>query len=313
MSFFGFDTALPGRPQQGQGQGQGQQPQGQARGQQGQSGTGGFQGFANTSNTAFGTLGDIGAEEDIAVYNWGESMGGLEDGDDVNDETFGGGGDVGEFCVLTWSVRLPRRLYVRLSILLILIGNDFNFGSFAPSQPAAAPKAKPTGRGPIASTQSRYKPKAVIDPFAFSEDDFYSSRRPATSALRRIAVSQLYTANKQNPPNPCPSKLPHRQPLLPSALPFPLQHQLPPRQPILAVSSRYGANLKLRPPCGVRRPPRLSARPVPLPLQPLRADLPRLARSRRSKRSKPKCRDWPRPMHLSSLSRPLVPLQGCKR
>lgn len=57
--------------------------------------------------------------------------------------------------------------------------NDFNFGHAAPA--ASAPPAK-TGKGKIASTQSRYGPKQTVDPFAFSEDDFYSSRRPTTSS-----------------------------------------------------------------------------------------------------------------------------------
>lgn len=56
---------------------------------------------------------------------------------------------------------------------IIYLGNNFQFSS----QPAAAPsKGYGQSTGKIASTQSRYKPKPVSDPFAFSEDDFYSSR-----------------------------------------------------------------------------------------------------------------------------------------
>lgn len=82
MSFFGFDTAMPGRP----GQTQKPQPQGQPQGQ------GGFSDFANESNTAFGAFNNAGAEEDVAVYTWGESTALEEGGDAFNDETFG---DVG--------------------------------------------------------------------------------------------------------------------------------------------------------------------------------------------------------------------------
>ncbi|WVR08571.1 hypothetical protein IAU60_005626 [Kwoniella sp. DSM 27419] len=138
--FFGFETALPER-QARPGQ---QQPQQGGRGQ--------FSGFS-TSNDIDETFAMTGAgeEEDLAVYTWGEGMGGgLMEDDTMNDLTFGGGDD---------------------------IDNNFQFSS----QPAPAP-SKPSyshssARGPIASTQSRYKPKVAADPFAFSEDDFYSSSR----------------------------------------------------------------------------------------------------------------------------------------
>ncbi|OCF78624.1 DNA topoisomerase 2-associated protein PAT1 [Kwoniella mangroviensis CBS 8886] len=117
----------------------------------GQRGPGGgqqhFSGFQASNVDETFALGGAGEEEDLAVYTWGEGgMGGgglLEGGDELNDETFGD--DLGE------------------------INNNFQFSS----QPATAP---PTVKGKIASTQSRYKPKPVSDPFAFSEDDFYSSR-----------------------------------------------------------------------------------------------------------------------------------------
>lgn len=89
MSFFGFDTAMPGRP------GQNQQQQGQAQQAQQQ---GAFSGFANESNTAFGGFNSAGAEEDVAVYTWGESA--LEEGGDAfNDETFGDSGPIRMFFV----------------------------------------------------------------------------------------------------------------------------------------------------------------------------------------------------------------------
>ncbi|WRT70660.1 uncharacterized protein IL334_007658 [Kwoniella shivajii] len=139
--FFGFDTALPERAGQGGAGGGGRQQQ--------------FAGFQASNADETFALGGAGEEEDLAVYTWGEGMGGglMEGGDELNDETFGGGGN-GDF------------------------GNNFQFSS----QPTNAPSkgyGQSTGGGKIASTQSRYKPKPVADPFAFSEDDFYSSR-PST-------------------------------------------------------------------------------------------------------------------------------------
>lgn len=53
--------------------------------------------FATNDSTGFGHgfNGNQGQEEDLAVYNWGDSAGNLLDGDDdeLNDETFGGGMD----------------------------------------------------------------------------------------------------------------------------------------------------------------------------------------------------------------------------
>lgn len=54
--------------------------------------------FATNDSAGFGHgfSRNAGEEEDLAVYNWGDSAGNLLDGDDdaLNDETFGG--DVGE-------------------------------------------------------------------------------------------------------------------------------------------------------------------------------------------------------------------------
>lgn len=79
MSFFGFDSALPERRD-------GPPHQQQQRGR-----------FATDNDTAFALPG-AGEEEDLAVYTWGEGMGGtlLEGGDELNDETFGNLGDLGE-------------------------------------------------------------------------------------------------------------------------------------------------------------------------------------------------------------------------
>lgn len=79
---------MPGRPGQGQQQ-QRNQPQGGHN-----NGQGGFSGFANESNTAFGAFGNAGAEEDVAVYTWGESTALEEGGDAFNDETFGDAGPI---------------------------------------------------------------------------------------------------------------------------------------------------------------------------------------------------------------------------
>ncbi|WVW80861.1 hypothetical protein I302_102851 [Kwoniella bestiolae CBS 10118] len=127
-----------------------------------------FSGFQASNVDETFALGGAGEEEDLAVYTWGEGgMGGgglLEGGDDLNDETFGG--DMGE------------------------ISNNFQFSS----QPAPAP----TTKGKIASTQSRYKPKPVSDPFAFSEDDFYSSRPTAKKTTSAKAPSRPKASTAQS-------------------------------------------------------------------------------------------------------------------
>lgn len=69
--------------------------------------------------------GGLREEEDIAVYNWGsEDYDGLgnalqEGGDDLNDETFGDSGPVGEriWCLISSSFCLTLRLQGRISTL----------------------------------------------------------------------------------------------------------------------------------------------------------------------------------------------------
>ena len=76
--FFGFDASLPERRDA--------PPPRQA--------FGGFQ--QTTADDTFG-LNNAGAEEDLAVYQWGDVGGSLlEGGDEMNDETFGDTGAVGE-------------------------------------------------------------------------------------------------------------------------------------------------------------------------------------------------------------------------
>ncbi|KAK4685814.1 hypothetical protein P7C73_g4322, partial [Tremellales sp. Uapishka_1] len=131
--FFGFDAVLPER-----------------RGNRTQ-----FNGFQSSDpEQAFQGLAKAGEQEDLAVYNWGD--GGL---DDLNDETFGGGDDLGQ---------------------------DFQFGQ-APAQVQPV-KTKPQGK--VASTQSRYKPTKAHDPFAFSEDDFYASRPAAPKSIKPTPTSR---------------------------------------------------------------------------------------------------------------------------
>ncbi|KAL7423878.1 DNA topoisomerase 2-associated protein pat1 [Cryptotrichosporon argae] len=145
MSFFGFDTTLPGRTGQ---------PGAPAQ----------FTGFG-TASTGFDGVGTgAGETEDLAVYQWGDGL--LDGGDDFNDETFGGGD----------------------------VGNDFDFGFGATGAHAGASAdsygyggmvsrmegiegaVKRDAKPKIASTQSRFGRKTVVDPFAASEDDFYGSR-----------------------------------------------------------------------------------------------------------------------------------------
>ena len=65
----------------------------------------------------------VGPDEDLAVYTWGEdSYDGLGDalqegGDDLNDETFGSVGTVGQYCFLR-----PAQFF-----FLLLSGKDFDF------------------------------------------------------------------------------------------------------------------------------------------------------------------------------------------
>jgi hypothetical protein len=80
MSFFGFDTSLPEH----------KGPQDQSR-----------PAFATNDSTSFGqgfqSGQNAGQEEDLAVYNWGDSGGNLlEAGDEMNDATFGDVGDAGK-------------------------------------------------------------------------------------------------------------------------------------------------------------------------------------------------------------------------
>jgi DNA topoisomerase 2-associated protein PAT1 len=157
MSFFGFDTNLP-----------------EHRGSQKQQSR---PGFATNDSTSFGQgfqQPNAGEEEDLAVYNWGD--GGatnlLEGGDDMNDETFGDVGDVGES--RDWDIRYYT------CIVTDEVGRDFQWANPAPVAPASKQGTKP--RGPIASTASRYGPKTVYDPFAASEDDFYAPRPSSMSS-----------------------------------------------------------------------------------------------------------------------------------
>jgi DNA topoisomerase 2-associated protein PAT1 len=179
-SFFGFDTSLPERrsgdgrpglhqlPRQAQGQ---RQPQAQA--------FGGFQ--ASNPDQTFGLPG-AGEEEDLAVYTWGEGIGGglLEGNDEMNDETFGDVGEISEFSF--WLFKLfSCCLFTAASrwLLTLPIATDFQYS--AQSAPPSKSRTISQPRGPIASTASRFKPKPVADPFAFSEDDFYGSRRGSAS------------------------------------------------------------------------------------------------------------------------------------
>ena len=87
--FFGFDAALPERRDANP------RP--------------GFTGFQPASaHDTFG-LNNAGAEEDLAVYQWGDVGGSLlEGGDEMNDETFGDGGAVGEYSKSTRESRGRR-------------------------------------------------------------------------------------------------------------------------------------------------------------------------------------------------------------
>ncbi|WWC92252.1 uncharacterized protein L201_007206 [Kwoniella dendrophila CBS 6074] len=202
--FFGFDTALPERGAQG--------------------GAQQFQGFqSNHVDDAFalGGNGGAGEEEDLAVYTWGEGgMGGgglMEGNDDMNDETFGA--DLGE------------------------ISNNFQFSSQPINNAPTQKYGQSTGTGKIASTQSRYKPKPVADPFAFSEDDFYSSRpstkkttstkapsRPKPSTAQSGSTDHLWNKPAVSSPawGTAPSSM--TKPTPPPSAPYPSQssNQAPP-------------------------------------------------------------------------------------
>ncbi|WWC65060.1 uncharacterized protein I303_107674 [Kwoniella dejecticola CBS 10117] len=200
--FFGFDTSLPGRGAAGQGQGRNQQQN-----------TSGFP--ASAADDAF-ALGGAGEEEDLAVYTWGEGMGGglMEGGDEMNDETFGD--DLGA------------------------VSNNFQFSAQTAAQPSKGYGHGQT-TGKIASTQSRYKPKAAYDPFAFSEDDFYSSRpskkttttkapaRPKPNTAHSGSVETSWN-NKPAVSSPAWGTAPSSmtKPTPPPSASFPSQSQAPP-------------------------------------------------------------------------------------
>ncbi|ODN99512.1 DNA topoisomerase 2-associated protein PAT1 [Cryptococcus wingfieldii CBS 7118] len=110
--------------------------------------------FQPSNVNAFNNTG-LPDEDEMEVYTWGQGAGQEpEEADESNDATFGA--EIGT---------IKNTAY-------------FNFGHEEPSSSYGAPKQQST-RGPVASTASRYRPKAAADPFAFSEDDFYSSRSPA--------------------------------------------------------------------------------------------------------------------------------------
>lgn len=235
--FFGFDSSLPERRP-------GQPPSGAGHGQQQRHGFGGFQ-PSNVDETF--NLAGAGEEEDLAVYTWGEGMGGslMEGGDDLNDETFGDLGDVGELM----HRHLPRddrgdpQLEIRecaQDCKLICVGNDFQFS--AQPAPAAPPKSK------IASTASRYKPKAVADPFAFSEDDFYSSRRAPASKSKQADPSCTLRR--------CLCCGSSRQNQLPSLRPSPRRRSPRPSPPLQHLRDRSrvsGPSQRHRDQCGAQR------------------------------------------------------------
>ena len=80
-----------------------------------------------------------------------------------------------------------------------MAGNNFQFSQ------QTAPQTTKKGTGKIASTASRYGPKAVYDPFAASEDDFYSSK-PSKSEWTIIMLDlHLFDTHLQKRPNPRPN------------------------------------------------------------------------------------------------------------
>jgi DNA topoisomerase 2-associated protein PAT1 len=86
--FFGFgDSALPERRDRPPHQQPRQQPPQQQQH---------FTGFASADTFGAGAFGNKGEDEDLAVYTWGQGGSLLEGGDDLNDETFGDLGDIGE-------------------------------------------------------------------------------------------------------------------------------------------------------------------------------------------------------------------------
>jgi hypothetical protein len=81
--FFGFDSSLPER--------RGPPTQQQQ-----------FQGFQSTNNDQSFAQSSGPVDDDLAVYNWGDGNGAsLMEGDEYNDETFGGSGPMCEYRSLT--------------------------------------------------------------------------------------------------------------------------------------------------------------------------------------------------------------------
>ncbi|WVQ85901.1 hypothetical protein IAT38_008069 [Cryptococcus sp. DSM 104549] len=158
--FFGFDTTLPDQraPQQ-------QQQQDAGRTQ--------FAGFQTSGFDQTFALGGNPEQEDLEVYNWNDAGAGglLEESVDVNnDDTFG-------------DSATPA----------FTAGGFFDTSASTETFPRKGAQAQGQ-RGPIASTASRYKPKAVKDPFAFSEDDFYSARPAKKAPVKAKAAPQTKPA-----------------------------------------------------------------------------------------------------------------------
>lgn len=127
------------------------------------------------------------------------------------------------------------------------LASDFQWAAPAPVAPPVNQQNKP--RGPIASTQSRYKPKVAHDPFAASEDDFYAPR-PASqsisfvsnplSSLELTSVTEPKAAPAAKKPVPsAPQPSARQQPAPPSrGPPPPVQPsmQQPRAQPQVSMS-----------------------------------------------------------------------------
>ncbi|WVN89744.1 uncharacterized protein L203_104974 [Cryptococcus depauperatus CBS 7841] len=146
--FFGFDTTLPDH---------------RSGLQQGQGVAASSSKFQDASNVGqqFALEGGM-DDEEMEVYTWGQGLNKrLEEADEKNDTTFG------------------------VDINAIKEENS-GLGKEDPLKASFAQVKQPLSRGPVASTASRFRPKVAADPFAFSEDDFYSSRPVTTKSQAKL-------------------------------------------------------------------------------------------------------------------------------
>jgi hypothetical protein len=159
MSFFGFDATLPER-------------------------RGGLD-----DGLLGGAFDNQAGAEDIAVYTWGtEDYDGLGDqlqeaGDDTNDMTFGGGGNIGQSSS-TWQFRID------LTFEVVVLGTDFKFAQQTAQHAGNGNRGYQQTQATSYGSKSKLKPtKPASDLFASTEADFFGASKKCRFSTPRRARS----------------------------------------------------------------------------------------------------------------------------